>query len=174
MALLKIYRHARQYGLGSSIKKVLKKVPGYMGKLYLWRVRRCQCCGRITIFVTNNSAEEFRVCLFCSANLRYELLAIEIKNKFGQELCEKDVLELDPHSPLKNILSGARSYTRTFYETGRTGGSSRADGAMREDITALTFNNETFDLIVSSDVLEHVPDLEKAFSETARVLKPGG
>jgi len=174
MALLKIYRSARQYGLARSIKKVLNKLPGYVGKLYLWRVRRCQCCDRITIFLTNSSADEFRVCLFCSANLRYELLAIDIKNRFGQKLREKDVLELDPHSPLKNILSGARSYKRSFYETGRTAGSSRADGAMCEDITTLTFKNETFDLIVSSDVLEHVPVLEKAFSETARVLRPGG
>jgi SAM-dependent methyltransferase len=174
MAFLKTYRYVRQYGLGRSIKKGLKKIPGYMGKLYLWRVRRCQCCGRITIFLTNSSAEEFGECLFCSANLRYELLAIEIKNRFGQELREKDVLELDPHSPLKNILSGARSYTRSFYETGRTPGSSRVDGARCEDIMALTFQNETFDLIVSSDVLEHVPVLEKAFSETARVLRPGG
>jgi ubiquinone/menaquinone biosynthesis C-methylase UbiE len=43
-----------------------------------------------------------------------------------------------------------------------------------EDITALTFGNESFDLIISSDVLEHVPFLDKAFSETARVLRPGG
>jgi SAM-dependent methyltransferase len=174
MAFLKTYRYVRQYGLSRSIKKVLKKIPEYIGKLYLWRVRRCQCCGRITIFLTNSSADEFRECLFCSANLRYELLAIDIKNRFGQKLCEKDVLELDPHSPLKNVLSGARSYTRSFYESERTAGSSRADGARCEDIMALTFHNETFDLIVSSDVLEHVPVLEKAFSETARVLRPGG
>lgn len=174
MAFLKTCRYVRQYGLGSSIKKVLKKIPGYMGKLHLWRIRRCQCCGRITIFLTNSSADEFRECLLCSANLRYELLAIDIKNRFGPKLSEKDVLELDPHSPLKNILSGARSYTRSFYESGRTAGSSRADGAMCEDIMSLTFHNEAFDLIVSSDVLEHVPVLEKAFSETARVLRPGG
>jgi SAM-dependent methyltransferase len=48
------------------------------------------------------------------------------------------------------------------------------DGSLCEDITCLTFNNESFDLIVSSEVLEHVPSLHAAFSETARVLKPGG
>ena len=39
---------------------------------------------------------------------------------------------------------------------------------------ALSFRNSSFDLIISSEVLEHVPRLEKAFSETARVLRPGG
>jgi SAM-dependent methyltransferase len=43
-----------------------------------------------------------------------------------------------------------------------------------QDITALTYDDESFDLIVSSDVLEHVPDIEAAFRETARVLRPGG
>jgi len=42
------------------------------------------------------------------------------------------------------------------------------------DITALNFENNSIDLIVSSDVLEHVPALDKALRETARVLKVGG
>jgi SAM-dependent methyltransferase len=174
MAFLKIYRHARQYGFGSLVKKIQEVFPGYISKFYLWRVRRCQCCNRITIFLSSSAAAEFRTCLFCSANERYELLAIEIKTRFGEKLSEKNVLELDPHSPLRKILSRARTYTRSFYETGRNGGSVRADGAVCEDVTALTFGNDSLDLIVSSDVLEHVPFLDKAFSETARVLRPGG
>ena len=174
MAFLKIYRHARQHGLGSLVRRTLEVLPGYIEKFYLWRIRRCPCCDRITIFLSNGSAAESRACLFCSANERYELLAIEIKTRFGQNLSEKDVLELDPHSPLRKILSRARNYTRTFYEAGRDGGSTRADGAVCEDITALTLGDESLDLIVSSDVLEHVPSLDKAFSETARALRPGG
>jgi SAM-dependent methyltransferase len=112
--------------------------------------------------------------LFCSANERYELLAIEIKSRFGEKLSEMDVLELDPHSPLKEILSGARTYTRSFYENGKRGGSARADGSVCEDVTDLSFENDSLDMIVSSDVLEHVPHLHKAFSETARVLRAGG
>jgi SAM-dependent methyltransferase len=174
MAFLKIYRHARQHGIGSTLKKILGVLPGYARWFYLWRIRRCQCCDRITIFLSNGSSAESRACLFCSANERYELLAIEIKTRFGQNLSEKDVLELDPHSPLRKILSRARTHTRSFYEAGREGGSARADGAVCEDITALTFHDESFDLIVSSDVLEHVPLLDKAVEETARVLRPGG
>jgi len=174
MAFLKIYRHVQQHGLGSCVRKMWEVLPGYIGKLYLWRVRRCLCCDRITVFLSNGSAAESRSCLLCSANERYELLAVEIKTRFGNSLSEKDVLELDPCSPLRRILCRARTYTRSFYEAGKNGGSVGAGGAVCEDITALTFDNESFDLVISSDVLEHVPFLEEAFSETARVLRPLG
>lgn len=42
------------------------------------------------------------------------------------------------------------------------------------DVTALKFEDNSFDIIVSSDVIEHTPDPAKAISEMARVLKKGG
>jgi ubiquinone/menaquinone biosynthesis C-methylase UbiE len=39
---------------------------------------------------------------------------------------------------------------------------------------SLPFDNDTIDFIVSTDVFEHVQDLEKVLSECHRVLKPGG
>ena len=38
----------------------------------------------------------------------------------------------------------------------------------------LTFPDESFDLVFGHAVLHHIPDLERAFSEFARVLRPGG
>ena len=174
MALLKLLRHARSYGIRSAATKALALFPAYISKIYLWRLRRCRCCERFSIFVCNGTSAEFRSCLFCSANERYELLAAEIKSTMGSGLSEKDVLELDPHSPLKDIFVTARSYTRSFYDSSVLPGTVRDDGAVCQDITALTFPDNSFDLIVSSDVLEHVPALDQAFRETARVLRPGG
>lgn len=49
------------------------------------------------------------------------------------------------------------------------------DGDIRfEDVTGLSFADNTIDAIVSFDVLEHVPDYGAALAEFARVLKPGG
>jgi hypothetical protein len=48
------------------------------------------------------------------------------------------------------------------------------DGIRHEDALALTFEDETFDLIVSNDVFEHVPDVERSLAECARVLKADG
>ncbi len=41
------------------------------------------------------------------------------------------------------------------------------------DITRLPFADCTFDLLLCSEVLEHVPDHRRAVFEMARVLKPG-
>jgi SAM-dependent methyltransferase len=127
----------------------------------------------VTVFVAHsNGSAEFRACLFCSANERYELLAVEIRDRYWERLPDMDVLELDPKSPLMPLLSRARSCTRTFHEEGCS--VKQRDGAIWEDITDLTFQNGSLDLLISSDVLEHVPRLEKALSETARVLRPNG
>ena len=42
------------------------------------------------------------------------------------------------------------------------------------DATRLPFADASFDRIIASEVLEHVPDDGAAFAELARVLKPGG
>lgn len=43
-----------------------------------------------------------------------------------------------------------------------------------EDITALSFSDSFFDLIICNQVLEHVPECSRAISELARVLKKDG
>ena len=42
------------------------------------------------------------------------------------------------------------------------------------EASALPFENESFDLVVGHAVLHHLPDLDAAFSEFRRVLRPGG
>ncbi|HVA98219.1 MAG TPA: class I SAM-dependent methyltransferase [Bacteroidia bacterium] len=42
------------------------------------------------------------------------------------------------------------------------------------DAENLPFENNTFDVAIMDAVLEHIPNVSKAFSEIARVLKPGG
>jgi len=46
--------------------------------------------------------------------------------------------------------------------------------AARADAEALPFADESFDLVLGHAVLHHLPDLERAFEEFARVLRPGG
>ena len=42
------------------------------------------------------------------------------------------------------------------------------------DALGLPFDDETFDRVIASEVLEHIGDDESAFAELARVLRPGG
>lgn len=56
-----------------------------------------------------------------------------------------------------------------YVEGVETGG-----GVRSEDLTRLTYASETFDLVLTSETLEHVPDVIAALAEIRRVLVPGG
>ncbi len=46
--------------------------------------------------------------------------------------------------------------------------------AVAADAEALPFADESFDLVIGHAVLHHLPDLDRAFGEFRRVLRPGG
>jgi SAM-dependent methyltransferase len=46
-------------------------------------------------------------------------------------------------------------------------------GLLAADITALPFENKSFDLVLCSEVLEHIPADTAAINELLRILKPG-
>jgi SAM-dependent methyltransferase len=48
------------------------------------------------------------------------------------------------------------------------------DGQRSENLECLTFEDESFDIVITQDVFEHVLSPDKAFSEIARTLKPDG
>jgi SAM-dependent methyltransferase len=47
-------------------------------------------------------------------------------------------------------------------------------GVLRGDATRLPFATASFDAVITSEVLEHIPDDTGALAELARILKPGG
>ena len=53
-------------------------------------------------------------------------------------------------------------------------GTVNAEGVRHEDVTRLSFADESFDAVLSFDVFEHVPSHRKAFAECKRILKPSG
>ena len=48
------------------------------------------------------------------------------------------------------------------------------EGVRHEDLTNLSFESESLDLVICLEVMEHIPDFKKAYKEIFRVLAPGG
>jgi SAM-dependent methyltransferase len=48
------------------------------------------------------------------------------------------------------------------------------NGVRNEDLTDLSYPSDSFDVVLTSETLEHVPDLPAALAEIHRVLRPGG
>lgn len=48
------------------------------------------------------------------------------------------------------------------------------DGFRNENLEKITFPDNSFDLTITQDVMEHVLNPDRAFAEIARTLKPGG
>jgi SAM-dependent methyltransferase len=53
-------------------------------------------------------------------------------------------------------------------------GSTNAEGIRNEDLGRLSFADESFDVVLSFDVFEHIADHKPAFRECARILRKGG
>jgi SAM-dependent methyltransferase len=53
-------------------------------------------------------------------------------------------------------------------------GGKSVEGVRHEDALGLSFADASFDSIVSNDVFEHVPDIDRSLAECARVLRSGG
>jgi SAM-dependent methyltransferase len=74
-------------------------------------------------------------------------------------------------------LPGVASTGSEYLGPGLPGGSIHegvVPGVRHEDVEALSFPDESFDFVVSNDVLEHVDAPARGLAELARVLRAGG
>lgn len=126
-------------------------------------------------------------CGGCRANLRYRNQAASILTHLGRGryvtlrdlvrdpdiITNAAVYEVALHGPFIKYFSNIPGYVRSYYWPGAAFGEMH-EGVRCEDLTKLTFADNSFDLVISSDVLEHVINFPTAFQEIFRVLRPGG
>jgi len=146
----------------------------------------CHVCGIYSQFIceTDYSLREAR-CLQCNASQRNSDLAKIIINTFSRNddlslsqaepyLKNHVIYEAQAYGPIHNYLKDLPYYNCSEYFDDIPNGYRNKDGILCENLQDLSFPDETFDLVITQDVLEHVDRPEKAFSEIYRVLKPGG
>lgn len=153
----------------------------------VFQAPRCAACGSVRLLPPpqeGNPRESF-VCQDCYALARCEALAKVLLRRFGRE-GETSLPELLARRPglrvhelgfvggIADSLRGFPSYSESEYFPGVPLGTPGPAGVRCEDVTQLTYADESFDIILSQDVMEHVPGAVRGFAETARVLRPGG
>lgn len=149
-------------------------------------IGRCPICGKLSLFICLDrfdSAKNHLSCLFCRSVARNRLMA--------------RVLLEEAKSSSRSIAGFAGSNTLSIYHTATTDvfnrllqkneyftcsdyfpdvrtGTVIGERQYCQNLEALTFADNSFDIVITEDVFEHIRDDSKAFAEVYRVLKPGG
>ncbi|MBM2886678.1 methyltransferase domain-containing protein [Chromobacterium phragmitis] len=142
---------------------------------YKWKFSKgdCPSCGG-KYFLSLKRSDFMTRCLTCKANIVNISLIPVIKQHFGNSASNAVAYELSTYgSTLSYLQNNFRSVTTSEYMPDQPKGAV-VDGVRNEDIQSLTFDEDTFDLVTSNSVLEHVPDDIKGCSECYRILKPKG
>jgi hypothetical protein len=148
----------------------------------------CPVCGRIAPAVRiRENLRESCLCIVCRSNNRQRQLACvlckslsTVRRKGMRRL--KDIAEdqsltvynSEARGPTHNALSKMKNYVCSEYFGPQHKSGETVNGVLHEDLMNLSFEDESIDVVISSDVLEHVPRPYDAHREIWRVLKPGG
>lgn len=134
----------------------------------------CAICSAGTLFIeSGDDLRECYVCFHCLSIPRWRALFAKLEDLFPNWR-ELKILESSPAGACsKRIASECPGYVPThFFPNVPTG--TLHDGVRCEDLERLTFADESFDVVLTQEVMEHLFDPQAAFAEIARVLKPGG
>jgi SAM-dependent methyltransferase len=162
---------------------------------------RCNVCGQETSFFYSDEAlyRESLVCAHCLTTSRYRSIARgllrAIRELTGLEA--RSLAELTPEAerapvrvydtqvpfyfqtcayPLPDLLARCSwiEVQTSTYRPHEPPGISLGARITNQNLEALTFADNSFDILITSDVMEHVRLDYKAHWEIRRVLKPGG
>lgn len=157
------------------IKKIIARYEQRLGSYYFKQEGSCPCCEQETYFISRNPwlRDHFK-CSNCGCIPRERALMLTI-NKEYPNWKDLAIHESSPghrgHSV--TLKKHSTNYLESQYFPNKPLGDI-VQGFRNEDLEQQTFEDASFDLVVTSDVMEHIYDPEKAFKEIHRTIKPGG
>lgn len=151
--LAELYRHASQLAGRSNSSFV-----------------HCPCCnGNFPRFIAGGpSLRPNAYCPRCGSLERHRLLCLYLKEKTNFFTKKLKVLHVAPEKILQDIFRGLPNLDYVSADI------ASPLAMIKMDITDIPFDDNVFDVIICSHVLEHIPDDRKAMRELRRVLKSDG
>lgn len=128
-------------------------------------------------------------CRSCAATMRDRQMAhgllLLIRERFAQHAPDLAayrrqpmgtlrILDSDSFSPINRILRGLPGYVHSQFVPDRTNGDTLPDGSVIVDLERIPFGDGSYDVVMTSDVMEHVANEDAAHREVFRCLGPGG
>lgn len=164
----------------NTVKNYLKKRVKHLyenkvGSYFFKHKGYCPCCDSKVSFVAKDPwLRDHFLCMGCRSIPRERALMHTIEQWYPNWR-ELQIHESSPgqrgHSiKLKNQ---AKHYIESQYFPGKVKGD-MVNGIAHIDLEDQSFKDSSFDLVITSDVMEHIYEPDKAFKEIYRTLKPGG
>ena len=147
----------------------------------------CSVCGRAQYFARQAYAirETYR-CIDCHASLREREQASAILDCYAPtgttslaelvklpSFASLQIYEPGTSGALRSVLQQLPFYRQSDYFVPEER-EKQTPQVPHQDLQALDYPDQSFDLVLTSDILEHVRHPHRALWEIARVLKPGG
>lgn len=137
----------------------------------------CPICQRKVIFISKHHwLRDHYLCSSCSSIPRERAImhVIEMKMPHWRMCAIHESSPVNRGASLK-LKEQCANYTATQYDLDLgLGNKHPIKGYRSEDLENQTFSDNSFDLVITQDVMEHLFNPVKAFQEIRRTLKPGG
>ncbi len=114
-----------------------------------------------------------RMCYKCGSLERHRLIWLFMKDQYNALEYGTSLLHFAPEKIFRDIFHNSK---KVGYYPCDLHPENFNFHVFKQDITQINYpgGDECFDVILCSDVLEHIPDDRKAMRELFRMLKPGG
>lgn len=172
----------------------VRRVAKLLGRLYPFIKRvpgKCDCCGKLRFFENDllyggSETSEWRInfrermiCPVCQLNNRmrstFSVICREMQRwPNGGDLLINEAVTAFYDRLAKKCKEKNWNITGTEYFGASYVSGTMVNGIRHEDAASLSFEDESFDIVVSNEVFEHIPEVAPAVNELYRVLRPGG
>ena len=137
----------------------------------------CSCCDKTVSFILSFMSDKLNwrqslVCPHCRLNNRMRFVYGRIINDYKNGM---DMYIAEQHTSMyMELKKKIPDITGSEYFGDAIEGGKLINGIRHEDIMNLSFGDESLDMVITQEILEHVSDFRLAFSEMFRVLRNNG